>query len=246
MSASRRGSKRAVAILEFGKTLSRLVDQWIDSGKSELNGWVDLPAEMLEELRLETREPPRILWRSPKYPEPILRTLTDFWERNRPTVIVGSDGRSTPVPKPASLNPKHLVSEARDGAIYRFQQLLDSPARDLLSRCDGCQVYFIRARAPKKNMPIKHGYFCQGCKVKGNAKRAFSSRGLRKKRMIELAADWWPTWEQKERGEKQSEWVAKMMNRKPLIPGTRITGKWVTQNRKAIESEMERRKNAQG
>jgi hypothetical protein len=234
-------SKRAAAISEFGTTLRRLVDQWIDSGNGG-DGCVNLPAEMLKEIG----ESPRVLWRSPKYPEPILKTLTDFWERNRPTVVVGIDGRSTPTPRSVSLNPKHLVSEARDGAIYRFQQLLDSPGRDLLSRCDGCKAYFVRARAPKKNMPIKHGTFCKGCKGRGSAKRTSATRDERKQKMVELAADWWPNWPQKKRSGKRSEWVAEMVNKKPVIPGVFITGKWVTQNQRAIEMEVERRENAKG
>jgi hypothetical protein len=229
----RQGSKRAAALSEFGKTLRRLVNQWLDSGKD--NG-IDEPQQR------------DILWRSSQYPEPIFTTLITFWERNRPRAIVGRDGRFTLElePKPW-LNPKQLSENAHDRAIWVFQQFLQSRQRDLLSRCDFCQRYFVRARKPKKDMPIKRGTFCENCKGIGGARRTVASREQRKKEMVGRAADCWLKW--KPRHGKQEEWIAKQVNRE-LDKHHRIhdpiTRKWVTQNKKSIKAEVKRRNDAKG
>jgi hypothetical protein len=232
--AARRGSKRAAAVLEFDNTLRSLVDQWIQSGR---DSGVDEPYKR------------DICWYSPRYPEPIFRTLTVFWERNPPTVIVGRDGRSAVKRKPPSLNPRYLSREAHKTAIHCFQQLLDSPARYLLSRCDGCGTYFVRRRAPRKDMPIKRGTFCKNCKGLGGARRTVATREQRKKEVIGWAADYWPKWAQTRLHARQSEWIAQQVNRelaKHRWIHDPVTGKWVTQNKKSIEAEVERRNHAEG
>jgi hypothetical protein len=232
---ARQGSKRAAALLEFDSTLRRLTDQWIDSGKDWQDGTVDEPHRR------------NILWHSTRFPEPIFRTLTTFWDRNRPQVIVQINGRSTvkPEPKP-SLNTKDLSLGAREHAIYHFQQLLDSPIRERLSRCDACRAYFVRARAPKKDTPIFRGTFCSNpnCKGKGSVKRMNATRETRTKQRVELAAKLWSEWTQRKRQLERSKWVAREMNNTLFLGGEGITGKWVTQHQKEIEAEIERRSHA--
>jgi hypothetical protein len=94
-------------------------------------------------------------------------------------------------------------------------------------------------------MRIEHGTFCKECKNRGGARRIAASREQRKKEMIGSAADCWLKW--KPRHGKQAKWIAKLVNRE-LDKHHRIhdpiTGKWVTQNKKSIEAELERRNHA--
>ena len=228
---AREGSERAAALLEFDNTLRSLTDQWIDSGKDRQDAIVDEPHRRT------------ILWCSTRFPEPIFETLRMFWERNRPRVIVGSDGRSTLRPEPkAFLNPEDLSLEARERAIYCFQRLLDSPIRERLCRCDGCRAYFVRARTPKRNTPMFRGVFCPNCKGKGSVQRMNSTRENRKKQLVELAAELWTKWKPIAQYGDRSKWVAERMNKKQRTLGTFITGKWVTQHQEEIKAEAERRK----
>jgi hypothetical protein len=229
---ARQGSKRAAALLEFDNTLRSLTDQWIDSGKDRRAGTlVDAPHSR------------NILGRSPRFPEPIFQKLVTFWERNRPQVIVGIDGRSTLNPEPKRyLNPKDLSLESRERAIYYFQRLLDSPMRESLSRCDWCGAYFVRARAPKKDTPIFRGTFCPNCKGKGSLKRMNATRENRTHKMVELAAELWPKWKPTRQHGKRSKWIAEKMNKTLSHRGEKITGKWITQHQQEIEAETERRK----
>jgi hypothetical protein len=204
----RRNSKRLAAIAEFRNVLRGLVDQWIESGMRQRGRWW-------------TDEPHRrnLYWHSSDHPEPLFRTLSAFWKRNPPRVAVGINGRLSVALDPrVSLNPKKLILEARKRAIFYFQQLLESPHRDLLVRCAGCRTYFVRARAPKKNTPIRHGTFCKACKGKGSVRRTLTRRDALRNQIIELAAEWLPKW--KPQGEhpraKQygdlPKWVASKVN----------------------------------
>jgi hypothetical protein len=238
----RRGSKRSAAISEFGNVLRGLVDQWLDSGKSPQGRWsVDEPYRR------------DICWHSSAYPEPLFRTLSAFWKRNPPRIAVGMNGRLSVALDPSvSLNPKKLILEARARAIYYFQQLLESPHRELLARCAGCGTYFVRARAPKKNTPIKHGTFCKACKGKGSVRRTLTRRDAMRDQIIELAAECLPKWkpqgkhpQAKQYGE-MPKWVAAKVNGNLPATVAPITGKWVTQNQDAIELVVKRGKNAEG
>ena len=242
--ARRQGSKRAAALLE-GLTLSKLVDQWIEADKEwQSNQKAQPKLDGPEELKRK-RDVHRLTWCSPQYETSIFQTLTAFWERNPPKAIVGGDGRLTISAEPRLLlNREGLRQDAQTRAIWTFQRLLQSPERDLLSRCDGCKRFLVRARAPRRGISVEHGTFCLKCKGLGGARRTVASRERRKRQMIESAAELWPKWKPKAKYGKRSKWVAEMMNRKQCTSRTLITGKWVTQNQPEIEAEAEGRNHA--
>jgi hypothetical protein len=125
---------------------------------------------------------------------------------------------------------------ALDTAAVLFIRLLGWRGRARLARCDDCGTYFLRKRMPKKETPIYRGSFCPVHKGKGSAKRTEKSRENKKDQRIKRAADFWLKWKPARRNGERSVWVARQME-------AGITGKWVTQNRKAIEELLERRKN---
>jgi hypothetical protein len=213
-------------------TLRELVDQWIDSGKSD---------------GIEEAWRRNIKWQPPTSRKPIAETLSDYRRRNPPQAETGDDGRFEILMLPDSRASTEPLERARDMAIYYFVCLLDldSPMRERLSRCDGCGAYFVRVKAPKKGAPIYHGTFCEKCKHKGGARRTVDSRSRQTKEKIGWAADCWTNWT-KRKG-LRSAWIAEQVNRRvvrhPISWGT-ITGKWVTRHQKEIEAEVERRNNA--
>jgi hypothetical protein len=227
--AARRGKE------EFLRTLRRLVDQWIDSGKSGPDRITDSPQDR------DMHQVP------PGYERPLFAIRADWLGRNPPRWMLNRNGLVDVSNHPPPFDPLDLDAGARDQAGYYLEVLLDSPARERLSRCDDCRSYFVRARAPKRNTPIYHGTFCQDCKGKGGARRTIASREQRHQEKIGWAAAYWPKWKQARHHPRQSEWIAKQVNRK-LVGHNHdpITGKWVTQNKKEIENEVERRKHAKG
>jgi hypothetical protein len=131
---------------------------------------------------------------------------------------------------------------AFDTALALFLQILDSEARTQLFRCEGCQTYFMRARAPKRDIPIYRGSWCTECKNKGGAKRTRDSRDDRKKDMVGWAADAWLSWKSNRR-QGHTEWIVEQVNKR-LPPGRDyIARNWVTRHKSDIEAEVERRKN---
>lgn len=215
---------------EFVNTLRGLVDQWIDSGKSD---------------GIEEAWKRNIKWQPPTSLKPIAETLSDYRDRNPPQAVTGDDGRFEIWMVPASLASTEPLRRARDLAIYQFVALLDYPGRERISRCDKCGKYFARVRAPKKDMPIKNGTFCENCKGGGGARRTLSTRIRRSSQMIAWAAECWPKWT--ERRGLRSEWIAEKVNRQverqPITWAT-ITGNWVTRHQTEIETEVERRNHA--
>lgn len=131
--------------------------------------------------------------------------------------------------------------EAREIAIYWLQELLESPSSYRIARCDNteCGRYYLRRRAPRGT--IKRGTYCERCATVASSVRVGTSRKQRKQKIIECAAGVWEAFKPSRRNPRKpdSDWVAIRVNQKSQ---TIITGKWVTQNRKAIEAEVERRK----
>ena len=207
---------RPAARLEFSSALRALVDQWIDSGKSD---------------GTEEAWKRNIKWQPPNGQKPIVETLSDYGRRNPPHAETRDDGRFDIWMLPAPSASKSPLRRARDMALYHFVCLLDYPRRERLSRCDECGTYFFRSRAPRKDTPIYHGTFCDRCKNKGGAKRTVDSRSRQTKEKIGWASDCWPKW-MKWKG-LRSAWVAEQVNRRvvrhPICWGT-VTGKWVTRH----------------
>jgi hypothetical protein len=206
---------KASAQGEFLSTLQHFVNQWLASGRSA-NG--DCPSER--------KVPVQIL-------QEFIRRNPPYLDLKTPSGPLLLDLEPLPVKKTDPL----LV--ARDAATFLFLKLMDSPERARLSRCDVCERYFVRARIPKKDFLIYRGCFCVSCKGKGSMRRTNVSRDRRKNQLVKLAANWWPKWESKNRKEDRSKWVARKVNENlPRAADEGITGKWITQNQAAIETEV--------
>jgi hypothetical protein len=223
------------AVKEFTNTLRTLVDQWVLSGKVQ----GEQPWER------------NVKWSSGAYPKTIFDTLKEFRERNPPRVITMDNGRSdvglvinsllewsSPAP-----DIRDIFLRAHDHAVSWLVSLLDSPTRERFFRCDQCENYFVLARSPKKDLPIKRGTFCKNCKNKGGAKRAKLCRDLKTEKRIHMAADAWVKWEPARRNRIRTEWVASQVSAK-LPHGEPIRRNWVTRHQKEIEAEVERRTHA--
>jgi hypothetical protein len=215
---------------EFVAVLRGLIDQWIDSGKSEQDQSVDEPWKR------------NVQWTSSAHPRSLAEILLEFRQINPPQLWLGGDGRYLLSTRPMFPTPAGPLEIARVHATQWFVNLLNCSTRERLSRCDGCGAYFVRERMPKKDKPIKLGTFCKGCENKGGAKRTEDSRARRKKKLLKWAADAWVKWTHR-RG-KRSEWVAEQVNEKLLPLGESIRGNWVTRNQTDIETEVERRNHA--
>lgn len=200
----------------FLSTLRDLVNQWLASGKS---GDVECPRER-------------------KIPIEVLR---EFIRRNPPYLgLKAPNGPLTVDFEPSAVEEKDPVLIARDGALFLFLKLMDSPESARLSRCEGCHRYFVREYMPKNGNPIKHGSFCANCKRKSKdrIKLINDKRIQRKDDLVEVAAKWSMRWEQEKPREPWSIWVADKVNNDRACPyGVVITGKWVTRNKSAIEAK---------
>lgn len=199
-----------------------MVDKWIDSGRT---GEAENPWERVA--------PP---------------LLGAFGVRNPPVLSVDAEGPYLMLMPHTRNEGKSLAAAVIDGAMAMCLQLLDSPTCRRLFRCDGCSVYFMRTRAPKKDTPIYHGSYCANCKRKGKdrIRRTEDSRAERTGQMIGLAADVWPQWKQDRRHGERTEWVAQQVNKRRKSNRGRIAKNWVTRHQAEIEAEVERRKHAKG
>jgi hypothetical protein len=231
--------QKSAMVSEFLSTLRWLVDQWIDSGKKD---------------GVENVWERSIHWHSDAHSAPLAVKLRNYEIRNPVEVLFGPDSRSEIGMLPASVRRPELwglvypLVKAQEKAVFWLWNLVNcpSPARERLSRCDGCGEYFVRSRAPKKEMPIYHGAFCANCKGKGGARRTVESRKLRTKRMIEWAADAWAKWKPGNRSGDRSDWIVKQVNVKLLAGQNPIKVNWVTRHLTEIKAEVERRNHAKG
>jgi hypothetical protein len=206
----------------FHYALRRHVDAWIDSGKSD---GVECPYQ-------------RVIPHN---------VLLEYTERN-PVVwdIFAPDRELRLLVAPRNTEQSDQKQAAYDAAVALFIQLLDSPGRARLARCDDCGTYFLRKRMPKRDTPIKRGSFCPEHKGEGAAQRTNATRDRRIKQLIELAAKYWPKCKQE--GRERSEWVAEKMRlalrqnpNAELFQFSSIQGKWATQHQDEIEAEVKRR-----
>lgn len=221
---------RRLAHQEFVGCLRALVDQWIDSSKD--------PDGIEEPLKRS------LTGKFPGSEDPLYEVLVAWVGKNvRPSIErTGKLVALEPLLFFPGLDP---ISFGRQHAIYWFVTLLDCPGARRLSRCAnrGCRQYYARRRL--RTAPVKRGAFCSKCGGAGSEARTKVSRDVRKQQLIALAADVWPVlWKPTRRHAKLSELVVAKMKRKTRKTPVTITGKWVSQNRKIIEMEVERRKNA--
>jgi hypothetical protein len=218
------------------KEFRALVEQWIDSGKDS-NG-IEQP------LTRNVRKVP------PGYTESLFDVLLAWLGRHTPKPVLTNSGRiaiSLGSPSISELDengrvryldPEHYAKEC---AIFHFKELLDLAGAHRLARCNNpkCGRYYLRRRLRKAE--IKRGTYCGECSGVGSVVRTRASRGVRAQKLVNLAVDVWDQWKPTHRYGKKSDWVAKQINKRSDAV---ITGKWVSQNQRAIESELERRKHA--
>ncbi len=220
--------------------LKRLVDAWIDTGKSG---------------------PQRTDTPCGRHLGPCNHIVRAWFERYKPRASMDGKGKlilrhNPPIllpdslGKPVVMGQERLNSHARDYGTYWFVKLLDSHSPHRLARCANCEKYFAYRRTPQGT--IKNGTYCPACKKihRDSVPRTEASRARRKDLRVGLAAEFWPRWKPDGRYGKQSEWVAKQMNArlekyKPLrenlgfrLGDPLVTPKWVTQNKKAIKEKV--------
>ena len=246
------GNDARNANLALCMTLRMFLGAWIDSGKTEgeenaskrtLTSWRNVLQDYLE------RNPPMV---ELSEQGPHLFMFPHVWDERKELSAFAKNAvntslsqmNETPAEEVRSL--RRIMPFVWDTAIALVLLLLDSPERTRLFRCDGCQTYFMRARAPKKNVPIYRGSWCENCKGKGSARRTETSRDARTKKMVERAADVWANWKQDRRHGERSEWVAEQVNKKLPANANHIAKNWVTRHQDEIEAEVERREHAKG
>jgi hypothetical protein len=226
-------SGRDLADSEFAKSLSALVDQWIGSARSAEGRVVPLDRNVVNEVS--------------GFDMPLLNVLRDWYGRHLAPPALLRTGKMAVVEPAAYFPGLSPVPFGREHAIYWLVQLLDSPYSHYLERCQNaeCRRYYVRQRLRKSE--ILRGTYCGNCSVVGSTVRMNISRELRKRTLIGMAAEVWPLeWKPKRGYRKLSDWVAAEMKKKKANRPVTVTGKWVTQNREAIEIEVERRKNGKG
>jgi hypothetical protein len=227
----------------FLKSLRLLVDSWIDSCKT---AEYERPWERIVTTSVEShlmayvqRNPPALDFTSEG---PFLLVAPCVWERPKQLPAfartkeffhgLGEENRER-----ASQN----FPFAFDVALALFLQLLDSPERTRLFRCDGCGVYFMRTRSPKKDPPIYHGSWCAKCKNKGGAERTKNSRERRTAELVGWAADAWEQWKDDRKHGPRMEWILNRVNDRLGNYQNHIARNWVTRHKGEIEAEVERR-----
>ncbi len=219
----------------FLKSFRALVNQWIASGKD---------ADQIESpLKRNVSSVPS------GYAESLFDVMLGWLNRNLPKPALMRSGKIAILDQPPSpwvtddrnllkyLDPEEY---ARECAIFQFKELLELPGAHRLACCNNpkCRRYYLRIRLRKKE--IKRGAYCGKCVGVGASERTRMSRDARKQRLVELAANVWPTdWKPTRKYTSKPEWVVAAM--KKIKPSLLITRKWVSQNRKAVEIEVERR-----
>lgn len=208
----------------FFTSLRELVDQWLDSSRDGLHA------------RPYDRT---IIWSFP-----LSKEVYQFATSNSTTVIDStgqiSQKLSVPLRQKASLG-----NQLHEQAIFAFLQLMNSPRRSRLFRCDGCRRYFVQRRDPRKE--ILRGIFCKKCKKTGRPGkvRMDATNDNRTKELVRLAADYWPRWDPKKHRFTRSKWVAANMQDSLPEWRTSLSGNWVTRHAEEIEAEVERRRYAE-
>jgi hypothetical protein len=238
-----------VAGFMLTRLLRILVDAWLESGKrkGQEYPWERQPwREPLEDYI--SRNPPLLMFskddlglliapiehRGPKRPS----RFTDDFEEAILSML--------PDKQSLDAETRKVLHSGADSATALYLQLVDSITRVRLFHCDGCGVYFMRTRNPKRDKPIERGTFCANCKGKGGARRTVESRKLRTQKKIGWAADAWEKWKPNRRHGNRSLWVVMQVNTKLPPNENAIKTNWVTRHQTEIKAEVERRNSAKG
>lgn len=131
--------------------------------------------------------------------------------------------------------------QARMEAVRLFVHFMDSDSRWQLAKCYVCHTYFYPNR---KRELYQQGAYCINCRGKVSMRKTNSSRDEWRKRILSLAAEFWPRWREKDG--PRYRWIAMQVNGK-LSPGEkRITQRWITENDEKIEDKARELQNAKG
>lgn len=246
-------SKAAVASFMLFGLLRGFVDMWINTGKAQAGENAHRRTYWREELQdFVDRNPPIVELTKQG---PCLVMSPRPWDRQKKLSPFATDfaqGLLRAQPQLERVAVKDRVWLVRtlpfawDAAIALLLQLLDSPERKRLFRCDGCGDYFMRTRAPKKDVPIYHGSWCAKCKGKGGAKRTEASRTRRTKHMIDAAAEAWAQWKPGTRFGARASWIVRKVNAQRPAGQNPIQVNWVTRHQTEIEAKAKERENAKG
>ena len=219
---------------EIVRHLRALVNQWIDSGKDSHG--IEEPSKR------------NVITVLPDAGERLTDVLQEWIDRHKPSARIMGTGEvavfDPPIPSLRGVEPALF---AREYAVFWLYKILNSPVAARIARCSNrtCGAYYLRRRV--RNSAIKRGTYCVRCSGVGSTVRTNASRERRKQTLINLAADVWPAdWKPTVGYSKLSDWVAARMKKKKMSPPVEITGRWVTEKRKEIEMEVERRKHAKG
>jgi hypothetical protein len=129
--------------------------------------------------------------------------------------------------------------------LYFFARFLDSPYSLHLNRCDDCGAYFAYQRA--RQVRVKNGVHCDGCKVSDSVKRTKSRRDAFTAQLVEVAATAWIGWKKSNKTPDQRAWILEQVNKEFARElKTPKTKRWLTEHWEAILETVERRKNAKG
>jgi hypothetical protein len=213
------------AVTVMIETMRRAADLWIDSGKDPAHPNIDSPAQRNVEATLFRWINSVLFMRLPGTVQ-MYRDGTQRIQRNWPHFTE------------RKLNQRGLIGSLEDYgqefALHYFAQLLNSPDRYRIARCDHCKRYFSYERA--RFRPVRHGVFCSSCKDKASVKRTKSSRENR----LDTAAKAWLEWDAGTQIE-QRLWVA---DRVSEAHATTLGRRWVSQNLPKIQERVEARRNA--
>jgi len=221
------------SVTQMVAAMRELADMWIDSGKGLMNPSADTPRDRNAEVVLPGRS------------TSLFRVMARFFDRYPPQMGMRRDGtqgilrKGWPYFQEEQLARQGLLGTLRmygsEWAMYYFADLLDSPDRYRIARCDSCRTYFAYDRARLRT--VKYGAFCPKCEPEGSVKRTERSRGRR----LDTAAKAWQEWESKVKEQPEFQWIADRVNEEH---GTSFGRRWVSQNQGKIKQQIEKLGNA--
>lgn len=215
----------------FLSHLRKLTDGWIETGRGTGDG--DEPSK-----RKLTMAIKRVLnkWASGNKPD-IGFEESGEWVLRLPVCKTNFTGEGM------HLEP---VDAAKQEAVRRFAEFLDSPYRYRLCKCRVCDEYYYTQRQPKGF--IKYGTHCPRHRHSVSARRSYDAKqGPAQEEKLEVAARHWGTWPKDlERDEvRQAQWIANKVSEGVSSKWTPVKRNWVTLHRTEIEARSAGRKSTE-
>lgn len=95
--------------------------------------------------------------------------------------------------------------------MYFFASFLDSPFSLHLARCDDCGAHFAYERA--RQVRVKNGVHCDGCKVSDSVKRTKSRREKFTEQLVGAAATACAGWKKSNKTPDERAWILEQVNK---------------------------------